>query len=170
MWWVPAVRGHALPGPLEHRATPFRTPAPVARRRPGPCRGRQQVCVHSTASTSRGIAMVGSQFRRIRRRSLVGALCALALTVGGVALVSQAGGALAATVGSPTPIIGGQSGRCVDVPNSSTANGTQVQLYDCGGQAGQAWTLTSGNQLQIFGSKCLDANGRGTTNGTQVII
>src|SRR3954462_5308089 len=28
-------------------------------------------------------------------------------------------------------LVGGQSGRCVDVPNGSTTNGTQVQLYDC---------------------------------------
>jgi hypothetical protein len=67
-------------------------------------------------------------------------------------------------------IVGGQSGRCVDVPNSSTANGTQVQLWDCGGQASQSWTYTSGRQLQVFGSKCLDASGQGRTNGTQVII
>ena len=67
-------------------------------------------------------------------------------------------------------IVGGQSGRCVDVPNSSTTNGTQVQLWDCTGQANQSWTLTSGRQLQVFGGKCLDANGQGRTNGTQVII
>ena len=30
-------------------------------------------------------------------------------------------------------IVGGQSGRCVDVPNGSTTNGTQVQLWDCTG-------------------------------------
>ena len=28
-------------------------------------------------------------------------------------------------------IVGGQSGRCVDVPNGSTTNGTQVQFWDC---------------------------------------
>jgi hypothetical protein len=67
-------------------------------------------------------------------------------------------------------IVGGQSGRCVDVPSSSTTNGTQVQLYDCNGATGQSWTATSGQQLQVYGSKCLDANGKGTTNGTTVII
>jgi hypothetical protein len=45
-----------------------------------------------------------------------------------------------------------------------------VQLWDCTGQANQSWTLTSGRQLQVFGSKCLDASGQGRTNGTQVII
>ena len=80
--------------------------------------------------------------------------------------------------GSPTPtaggsgkqIVGGQSGRCVDVPNSSTTNGTQVQIYDCNSNANQRWTATSGKALQVYGNKCLDANGRGTTNGTTVII
>jgi hypothetical protein len=34
-------------------------------------------------------------------------------------------------------LVGGQSGRCVDVPNSTTTNGTQVQLYDCNGNPNQ---------------------------------
>ncbi|WP_169978188.1 arabinofuranosidase catalytic domain-containing protein [Microbispora sp. H10836] len=67
-------------------------------------------------------------------------------------------------------IVGGQSGRCVDVPNSSTTNGTQVQLWDCSGGTMQRWTYTSGKQLQVYGNKCLDAYGQGTANGTQVII
>jgi hypothetical protein len=67
-------------------------------------------------------------------------------------------------------IVGAQSGRCVDIPNSSTANGTQAQLWDCGGGTNQRFTYTSGKQLQVYGNKCLDASGRGTTNGTAVII
>jgi non-reducing end alpha-L-arabinofuranosidase len=67
-------------------------------------------------------------------------------------------------------IVGGQSGRCVDVPNGSTTNGTQVQLWDCHGGAMQRWTHTANKQLQVYGNKCLDANGAGATNGTQVII
>jgi hypothetical protein len=72
--------------------------------------------------------------------------------------------------GSGKEIVGGQSGRCADVPNASTTNGTQVQLYDCSGGGNQLWTSTSGKQLQVYGNKCLDANGKGTTNGTTVII
>ncbi|MEU7866437.1 ricin-type beta-trefoil lectin domain protein [Dactylosporangium sp. NPDC049140] len=72
--------------------------------------------------------------------------------------------------GSGSQLVGGQSGRCVDVPNSSTTNGTQVQLWDCGGGSNQRWSATSGKQLQVYGNKCLDANGQGTSNGTQVII
>ncbi|KAA9375994.1 alpha-L-arabinofuranosidase [Microbispora triticiradicis] len=67
-------------------------------------------------------------------------------------------------------IVGGQSGRCVDVPNSSTANGTQLQLWDCWSGTNQRFTYTSGKQLQVYGNKCLDAYGQGTANGTQVII
>lgn len=67
-------------------------------------------------------------------------------------------------------LVGGQSGRCVDVPNSTTANGTQLQLWDCDGSTKQRWTHTSGKQLTVYGNKCLDANGNGTANGTAVII
>jgi hypothetical protein len=66
-------------------------------------------------------------------------------------------------------IVGAQSGRCVDVPNGSTTNGTQVQLWDCNGQSSQSWTYTSGKQL-TSGGKCLDASGRGTTNGTTAVV
>ena len=66
-------------------------------------------------------------------------------------------------------LVGGQSGRCLDDPNSSTTNGTQQQIWDCSGQANQRWTATSTKQLQVLG-KCLDATGQGTTNGTAVII
>ncbi|MFB9446815.1 glycoside hydrolase family 27 protein [Dactylosporangium vinaceum] len=67
-------------------------------------------------------------------------------------------------------IVGGQSGRCLDVPNSSTTNGVQAQLWDCSGAANQTWTATAAKQLQVYGSKCLDAYNRGTTNGTAVVI
>jgi hypothetical protein len=107
---------------------------------------------------------------RRRRLSLVVSALLFTVLAGSVTLATQRGVASAATVGTATPIVGGQSGRCVDVPNSSTTNGTQVQLWDCNGQSNQSWTYTSGKQLMVYGSKCLDASGRGTTNGTAVII
>ncbi|GIM93671.1 arabinofuranosidase catalytic domain-containing protein [Paractinoplanes toevensis] len=67
-------------------------------------------------------------------------------------------------------IVGGQSGRCIDVPNAAATNGTQVQLWDCAGSTQQRWTYTAGRQLQVYGNKCLDASGAGTTNGTAVLI
>jgi hypothetical protein len=94
---------------------------------------------------------------------------ALVVVAGLVAATVTAGHAIAAT-GQAAPIVGAQSGRCVDVPNSSTANGTQLQLWDCNGANNQSWTYTSTQQLTVYGNKCLDASGRGTSPGTQVII
>jgi poly(3-hydroxybutyrate) depolymerase len=64
-------------------------------------------------------------------------------------------------------VVGVQSGRCLDVANT---NGTQAQLADCGSQASQSWTVTSGGQLMVYGNKCLDASGQGTSNGTAAIV
>jgi hypothetical protein len=83
---------------------------------------------------------------------------------------TTSGPATSSPAGTGKQIVGGQSGRCVDVPNSTTTNGTQVQLWDCSSQANQRWTATSSKQLQVYGNKCLDASGAGTSNGTQVII
>jgi len=105
-----------------------------------------------------------------RRPPLLGSLV-VTLVAGGLALPTGGGVALAATVGVAAPIVGAQSGRCVDVPNASMVNGTQVQLWDCSGQPNQSFTLTASRQLTVYGGvKCLDANGQGTVNGTQVII
>ncbi|GGT19913.1 non-reducing end alpha-L-arabinofuranosidase family hydrolase [Streptomyces purpureus] len=67
-------------------------------------------------------------------------------------------------------IKGVASGRCIDIPNSVTANGTQAQLWDCSGQADQRWTYTAAKQLKVYDNKCLDAKSKGTTNGTTVVI
>ncbi|MEU6622843.1 endo-1,4-beta-xylanase [Streptomyces litmocidini] len=66
------------------------------------------------------------------------------------------------------PIKGVASGRCVDVPNASTTDGTQVQLWDCNNRTNQQWTLTSAGELRVYGDKCLDA--AGTANGSKVQI
>ncbi|MET7671192.1 RICIN domain-containing protein [Micromonospora luteifusca] len=68
-------------------------------------------------------------------------------------------------------IVGAQSGRCAEIGNSSTTNGTQAQIWDCiSGAANQRWTHTASRQLMVYGTKCLDASGQGTSNGTQVVI
>ncbi|GIJ29319.1 hypothetical protein Vqi01_44810 [Micromonospora qiuiae] len=72
--------------------------------------------------------------------------------------------------GQGTQLVGGQSGRCIEVPGATTANGAQVQLWDCSGGTHQRWTYTASKQLTVYGNKCLDASGAGTTNGTAVII
>ncbi|NUR27778.1 MAG: alpha-galactosidase [Catenulispora sp.] len=80
--------------------------------------------------------------------------------------------------GTPPPPTGGPihavgAGKCLDVPNSSTTGGTQLDINTCSGAANQTFTHTSSNELSVYsgGSQmCLDANNKGTTNGTKVII
>ncbi|GGO22971.1 lipase [Microbispora rosea subsp. aerata] len=86
--------------------------------------------------------------------------------------IGQPGATPSAT---PTPsstsmIRGVGSGRCLDVAGVSQANGAQVQIWDCHGQANQQWTLTSAGELRVYGNKCLDVYGAGTADGTQVVI
>ncbi|MEV0430940.1 ricin-type beta-trefoil lectin domain protein [Micromonospora sp. NPDC050495] len=52
-------------------------------------------------------------------------------------------------------LVSAASGRCLDVPQSNTANGTQPVIWDCNGGSNQRWTA-NGDTLQALG-KCLDA-------------
>jgi hypothetical protein len=72
--------------------------------------------------------------------------------------------------GGSAVVRGVGSNRCLDVPNSSTVNGTQLDIWDCNGGGNQAWTLTSGKQLQVYGNKCLDVVGGATAAGSAVEI
>ncbi|MEV7805592.1 ricin-type beta-trefoil lectin domain protein [Microbispora sp. NPDC088329] len=72
--------------------------------------------------------------------------------------------------GSTSALKGVGSGRCLDVSGASQANGAQVQIWDCNGQANQQWTSTGSGELRVYGNKCLDVNGAGTADGTGVII
>ncbi|MEV5891677.1 extracellular catalytic domain type 1 short-chain-length polyhydroxyalkanoate depolymerase [Nonomuraea fuscirosea] len=74
---------------------------------------------------------------------------------------------------TPTPPPAGQirgvgSGRCLDVPGAATADGTQVQLWDCNGRANQQWAATAAGELRVYGGKCLDAAGAGNGAGIQI--
>jgi len=64
-------------------------------------------------------------------------------------------------------LVSASSSRCLDVPNSSTTNGTQPVIWDCNGGNNQKWT-TSGQTIQALG-KCLDAPTNATA-GTKVEI
>ena len=68
---------------------------------------------------------------------------------------------------------GAGAGRCLDVPNSSTTPGTQLQIWDCHGGTNQSWTRTGSGELTVYSGgnlRCLDASGNGTANGTPAII
>jgi len=81
---------------------------------------------------------------------------------------------IVAVNGPPPPpsgqLVAVQSGRCLDVPNVSTANGTQVEIWDCNGGANQQWTQPSSTVLQVYGNKCLEVSGQATAAGSKVAI
>jgi Ricin-type beta-trefoil lectin domain len=72
--------------------------------------------------------------------------------------------------GSSGILRGVGSSRCLDVPNASQSDGTFVNIWDCNGGTNQQWTLTSNNELIVYGSKCLDVAGHATTAGARVQI
>ncbi|WP_225851231.1 ricin-type beta-trefoil lectin domain protein [Streptomyces sp. HPF1205] len=81
------------------------------------------------------------------------------------------GGGSGGTGGGGTNVLRGVgSNRCLDVPKSSTANGTQTEIWDCNGGSNQSWTLNASKELVVYGNKCLDASGSGTSPGTKVDI
>jgi len=86
----------------------------------------------------------------------------------GAQAVIASAGIESSTTPRVAQIVGGQSARCVDVPDVNT-NGTQAYLWDCHGGANQRWTYTASKQLMVA-NKCLDASGQGTSDGTRVII
>ncbi|MEU7750654.1 ricin-type beta-trefoil lectin domain protein [Micromonospora sp. NPDC049171] len=72
--------------------------------------------------------------------------------------------------GSPPAPTGGTitgvGGKCLDVDNAGTADGTKIQLYTCNGTGAQSW-LRIGDTYRVLG-KCLDVDNGGTANGTKV--
>jgi len=86
----------------------------------------------------------------------------------GTVVYRVSGGSVTSTPPSTTTtLVSAASGRCLDVPNSNTANGTQPIIWDCNGGANQRWTV-SGQTLQVLG-KCLDAP-TSATAGSKVQI
>ncbi|KAB8172285.1 arabinofuranosidase catalytic domain-containing protein [Microbispora catharanthi] len=69
------------------------------------------------------------------------------------------------------PLVSASSGRCLDVAGNTDALGAALQIWDCNGQANQAFEFTSAGELRTFGgTRCVDAYGQGTSNGTKVVI
>jgi len=65
------------------------------------------------------------------------------------------------------------AGKCLDVPNSTTTPGTQLQISSCSGRPDQAWARTPSGQLTVTlngVTQCADAYQHGTTPGTPVAV
>ncbi len=69
--------------------------------------------------------------------------------------------------GPRTGEIRGVNGKCLDVDNAGTADGTGVQIYTCNSSAAQRWTVADDGTLRALG-KCLDVSGGGSADGTRI--
>ncbi|MDX3660037.1 ricin-type beta-trefoil lectin domain protein [Streptomyces sp. ID05-26A] len=78
-------------------------------------------------------------------------------------VVSGGGGS-----GSTFTLRGQGSNRCLDITGASQTNGALAQIWDCNGQANQAFTATAAGELRVYGTKCLNVSG--SANGTAVAI
>ena len=95
-----------------------------------------------------------------------------AATVSGVPMLVDYVGVYAKGGGTTTtPGTGGRitgyGGKCVDVAQAGTADGTAVQLYTCNGTAAQKWSVNADGTVRALG-KCLDVTAAGTADGTKV--
>jgi chitinase len=80
------------------------------------------------------------------------------------------------TKASPTPTgssgaatyVGGGSGLCLDDPNGTTANNTQLDIQPCGSSANEKFTYTGGT-LQVNGA-CVTVQGASTSNDAAIIL
>ncbi|MET7397148.1 ricin-type beta-trefoil lectin domain protein [Dactylosporangium sp. NPDC005572] len=64
-------------------------------------------------------------------------------------------------------MIVGYGGKCVSVPGNTAIDGTQLQMRDCTGAAGQRWTNDGNGSLRALGM-CMDLAWASSTNGTKV--
>ncbi|WP_103338258.1 ricin-type beta-trefoil lectin domain protein, partial [Amycolatopsis sp. CA-126428] len=103
-----------------------------------------------------------------RRRSRPRVLTAIVAAVAAAAVMFVPG-ATAAAAGSTVASVA--SGRCLDVIGNSTTPKTGVNIYDCNGQANQAWTYTPAGELRVYDDTlCLDVVGQNTTAPADVQI
>ncbi|AGL21592.1 ricin-type beta-trefoil lectin domain protein [Actinoplanes sp. N902-109] len=101
----------------------------------------------------------------MRRRSKILAITTSTLVAGTLGVLGVTD-ALAATTGAIT----GLGGKCLDLTDGSTANGTLPQIWSCvAGSTNQTWTVADNGSLQVKG-KCLDVAGNSTANGAAVHV
>jgi alpha-galactosidase len=132
----------------------------------------QSNATRTISTTSTAIGKTGSSFSLVDAWTGATTTSTAAISASvpahGTAVYRVSGG----TTGEPqaptaNTLVSTSSGRCLDVPDSNTANGTQPIIWDCSGAANQRWTV-SGQTLQALG-KCLDAP-VGATAGAKVTV
>ncbi|MEV0895176.1 ThuA domain-containing protein [Actinoplanes sp. NPDC049802] len=68
--------------------------------------------------------------------------------------------------GGAGPVVG-LAGKCLDVSNGGSADGTKIQLWACNGSGAQNWQVSGQVWRNPQSGKCLDVAGGGTANGTR---
>src|SRR3982750_4554052 len=72
------------------------------------------------------------------------------------------------TVGAP--LVGAQSGRCLDVTGNSQTPGTGLQIKGCNGQSNQAFTFTAAGELRVFGTaRCVAPQNGQAKKGARLV-
>jgi endo-1,4-beta-xylanase len=87
--------------------------------------------------------------------------------------VLNTGGPTDPPPGGTGPVRAVASNRCLDVPNSATTSGTQLQIYDCHSGTNQQWTRSTTGELSVYSGdtrRCLDTANGGTGAGTAAVI
>jgi glycerophosphoryl diester phosphodiesterase len=77
--------------------------------------------------------------------------------------------------GNNVKLVNTGSGKCLDVAAAGTADGTQMQIYDCNGSGAQEWTKQDrgGNNFSLVNTgsaKCLDVASSSQEPGAKVQI
>jgi arabinan endo-1,5-alpha-L-arabinosidase len=104
----------------------------------------------------------------IARSGLFAALLSVAAPPASLLVALGVATPASAVVGPP--LVGVGSGRCLDVVGNSSTPGTEIDIWDCNGQANQGWNLTGSGELRTFDdTRCLDAYNFGTAPGTRLI-
>src|SRR5690349_11590096 len=79
--------------------------------------------------------------------------------------------AVVAPSSTPAPLHNGaNSTLCADVRGAGTANDTRIILYQCTGATNQQFALTSGGQLKVYGTKCIESSGYAGRDGDPVVL
>ncbi|TCO59830.1 ricin-type beta-trefoil lectin domain protein [Actinocrispum wychmicini] len=147
--------------------------------------GTSEVLVKPLANGDRAVAFLnrGSASATVSTSTLgFTGTCSLSVTNVWTGTTSQSTGTITASVPAhgtavfritpgagcsvvPTGQIDGIGGKCVDDTNSGTADGTQIALFSCSGNANQRWALSTDGTIRTLG-KCLTA--AGTADGSAV--
>jgi alpha-galactosidase len=130
----------------------------------------QSGATRTISTTAAAVGKTGSSFSLVEAWSgatttTSGTISASVPAHGTVVYRVSGGGTGDPQTPASTALVSTSSGRCLDVPNSNTTNGTQPIIWDCSGATNQRWTA-SGQALQALG-KCLDAP-IGATAGSKV--